>query len=240
MMATLGCMRDYLTRMVSVGMLGMALGGAALMVSPAAWANEIKTDAASSESPVPNATYDESQPGANDPSVKEGFAAYQAGDFKEAYDIWLPLAEAGNAEAQFRVGRLHSRGEGTAKSGKIAIFWYELAIQMNHSSAAFNLGVIYRRGKLVSQNIKLAEKYYLISSMLGDVDAQFNLGILYAISDPPHQDFVEAYKWFYISIRNGDVEAMDAISDLNKFASLEQRHLGLKRMREWFENHPRQ
>ena len=141
-MATLGCMRDCLTRMIFAGVLGIAFGGAALTMSPAAWADEIKVDAVSPESPVPNATYDESQPGANDPRVKEGFTTYKAGDFKKAYDIWLPLAEAGNAEAQFRVGRLYDFGEGIEPDKKLTMKSYERSSKKMHLSGIYNLAFI--------------------------------------------------------------------------------------------------
>jgi len=95
----------------------------ALLLSAAAL---VRADDATKDAPPPatEATYDETQPGADDPRVREGFEAYKAGDFKKAYDIWLPLADAGNAEAQFRVGRLYRRGEGVPKiSSKAASYW---------------------------------------------------------------------------------------------------------------------
>ena len=39
-------------------------------------------------------------------------AAYERGDYKTAYDEWLPLALAGEAEAQFNIGILHDHGQG--------------------------------------------------------------------------------------------------------------------------------
>ena len=79
-----------------------------------------------------------------------GQAAYDAGDFKTAMQEWLPLAEAGDAEAQFRVGRLYDVGEGIAPSGKQAVYWYEKAHKQGNLKATYNLGQIYYSGKMTS------------------------------------------------------------------------------------------
>jgi TPR repeat protein len=36
--------------------------------------------------------------------------AYQAGDYARAFAVWRPLAEAGNARAQFHLGALYLEG----------------------------------------------------------------------------------------------------------------------------------
>lgn len=243
MTATLGCMREHLTRMVFVGVLGMALGGAALTVPPAAWADEvksqIKTESGVSESPVPNVTYDESQPGADDPRVKEGFAAYQAGDFKKAYDIWLPLAKAGNAEAQFRVGRLYDYGEGITKNSKKALNWYEMAISQDHLSAIFNMAYTLYWEENSYDLEKYAVSLLIKGANMGDSMAQHHLGIALAVGEGISRNYVEAFKWMYIALMNGNQNATSTITKLESITSSETKAAGYHRMREWFENHPR-
>ncbi len=41
---------------------------------------------------------------------KAGKAAYDAGDYQTAYNEWLPLAEAGDAEAQHKIGYMYKLG----------------------------------------------------------------------------------------------------------------------------------
>ena len=41
-----------------------------------------------------------------------GLDAFDRGDYATAKKVWLPLAKAGDAEAQYRVGRLFSEGHG--------------------------------------------------------------------------------------------------------------------------------
>ena len=44
--------------------------------------------------------------------LEDGAASYEAGDYGEAAKAWLPLAEGGDAMAQFNLGLLHETGRG--------------------------------------------------------------------------------------------------------------------------------
>ncbi|MGZ9067733.1 MAG: hypothetical protein ACXW2I_20630, partial [Burkholderiales bacterium] len=49
---------------------------------------------------------------ADSASFKKGEAAYAAGDFSDAVKIWRPLADKGDAQAQYAMGLLARRGLG--------------------------------------------------------------------------------------------------------------------------------
>ena len=53
-----------------------------------------------------------------------GMAAYERGDFTTAMTEWRPLAEAGDPEAQYRVGGLYVFGEGTRRDYEIGVDWF--------------------------------------------------------------------------------------------------------------------
>lgn len=191
------------------------------------------------ESPQAEAVYDATQPGADDPRAKAGFEAYKAGDFKRAYGIWLPLAEAGNPEAQFRIGRLYDLGELFPANGNAAAKWYERARQGNHVSATFNLGLMCVLGSHGSRQLDRGISLLLeVVEKRGPV-AQRMLGVAYAFKGAATSDYVEAYKWFYIALENGDEMAAIGIEKLGTVASLKQRYLGKNKMREWLETHSR-
>ena len=44
--------------------------------------------------------------------VEPGRSAYQAGDYATALQVFLPLADAGDRDAQYWVGRLYDEGAG--------------------------------------------------------------------------------------------------------------------------------
>tara|TARA_B100000780_G_scaffold263065_1_gene216693 strand:+ start:37 stop:243 length:207 start_codon:yes stop_codon:yes gene_type:complete len=43
---------------------------------------------------------------------QKGSAAYQAGDFATALQEWTPLADAGDATAQYNLGIMYRQGQG--------------------------------------------------------------------------------------------------------------------------------
>ena len=57
----------------------------------------------------------------------EGLAAYQRGDFATAIREFRPLAEAGNAWAQYNLGVMYRNGKGVPKDYAEALKWYRLS-----------------------------------------------------------------------------------------------------------------
>ena len=76
---------------------------------------------------------------------------------------WTPLAEQGDAYAQFKLGRMYRKGKGVPQDDKTAVKWYKLAAEQGYANAQYNLGLMYRRpgslyGDGVPQNYKTAVK----------------------------------------------------------------------------------
>ena len=46
--------------------------------------------------------------------LEDALRAAQGGDFKTAFELWKPLAEQGNAMAQFNLGVMYDNGEGVS------------------------------------------------------------------------------------------------------------------------------
>ena len=76
----------------------------------------------------------------------KGLQAYNSGDFKTALAEWTPLAEQGNAQAQYNLGLMYRNGRGVPENDKTAVKWFTLAAEQGNASAQYNLGVMYARG----------------------------------------------------------------------------------------------
>ena len=74
---------------------------------------------------------------------QKGVAAAQSGDFATALREWKPLAEQGDASAQFNLGLMYYDGEGVPQNYKTAVKWYSLAAEQGYADAQFNLGLMY-------------------------------------------------------------------------------------------------
>src|SRR5437016_394775 len=70
-----------------------------------------------------------------DETLDQAHAAMLEGNFDRAWQLLIPLAESGDAEAQYRLGALHY--EGANISDDIAYAWLEKAAKQNHPDALF-------------------------------------------------------------------------------------------------------
>ena len=102
---------------------------------------------------------------------QKGVAAYDSGDFATALREWRPLAEKGDADAQFNLGVMYSKGQGVPQDYKTAVKWYTLAAEQGVASAQTNLGHIYDKGQGVPQDYKTALKWFTLAAEQGHTHA---------------------------------------------------------------------
>lgn len=84
--------------------------------------------------------------------LADGAAAYEAGDYDGAAKAWRPLAEGGDAMAQFNLGLLHETGRGVAENAAEAAAWYERAALQGLTQAQFNLALLHQTGRGVEKD----------------------------------------------------------------------------------------
>ncbi len=140
-------------------------------------------------------------------SVAIGLEAAQKGDFALALGEWQPLADQGDADAQFYVGVLHFNGYGVTQDRNAAEKWYRLAAEQGLARAQFNLGVMFFNGYGVVQNYSEAGKWYRLSAQQGEAQAQNNLGYMYWKGEGVQQDYLEAMTYFRLSAAQGHGQA---------------------------------
>ena len=102
---------------------------------------------------------------------EKGLAAYEAGDYATALQEWTPLAEAGDADAQFSLGFMHYLGKGVPKDYANAGKWYRLAAVQGSANAQAHLAGMYGDGFGVPQDRVMAHMWYNISAANGDLFA---------------------------------------------------------------------
>ena len=70
----------------------------------------------------------------------KGLAAADAGDYATALTEWRPLAEQGDANAQYNLAELYNTGQGVPQDRDQASIWYRLSAEQGHPFAIFQLG----------------------------------------------------------------------------------------------------
>jgi TPR repeat protein len=132
--------------------------------------------------------------------LEEGQDAYQAKDYLKAVQVWRPLAQAGDREAQYRLGVMYAEGKGVAENDAEAALWFERAAEQGEAMAQYNLGASYAEGTGVRKDMAAAAKWFRRAADQGIPLAQLNLGLMYAGGNGLPQDNVEALKWIDLAI----------------------------------------
>ena len=88
-----------------------------------------------------------------------------------------PLAEQGNATAQYRLGQLYFLGWGVSKDTQEAVKWFRRAVGQGVPEAQLSLGVSYFAGVDMPKDITQAYKWLRIAGANGNKDTQKKMGI---------------------------------------------------------------
>lgn len=127
------------------------------------------------------------QPAAD--GVQAGIVAWQQGDHPAAVAAWRPLAEAGNADAQFNLGQAYRLGRGVTQDLRQAEQWFERAARQRHEQAGTNLGLLlFQNGRA-----REAMPWIQAAALRGDPRAQYVFGTALFNGDIVRRDLPRAY-----------------------------------------------
>ena len=125
-----------------------------------------------------------------------GWAAYQRQDYATAYRIWGPLADQGDATAQYSLGSMYRIGQGVPQDYASAVSWHQKAADQGLAAAQYNLALMYATGQGVPQDYASAVTWHQKAADQGFAVAQYALGLIYKIGQGVPQDYVLTHKWF--------------------------------------------
>jgi TPR repeat protein len=77
---------------------------------------------------------------------EDGEAAYQAGDYQRARELWIPLATKGDVRAQQALGRMYEKGKGVSRDFTEALRWYQRAAEQGWPDAQYRVSAAYALG----------------------------------------------------------------------------------------------
>lgn len=120
--------------------------------------------------------------------------------YKEAFKLYLPLAESGNDDAQFHLGLFYEDGLGITQDYRKAIDWYYKAAKQMNPYAQQSLGDIYRKGLGGTKDYNKALNWFLKASLQGCWGAQIDLAEMYEKGLGTTRDLVSAYAWYDVSL----------------------------------------
>ncbi len=135
-----------------------------------------------------------------------GESAYNRGGFREAYNLWRPLAAAGDPIAQYSLGVLYSDGDGVARDYVAAENWWRKSAEDGLAQAQHNLALVYANGAGVPRNYPEAVKWFRKAAETIP-RSKFNLGTLYAKGLGVPQDWAVAKNWYEKAAADGVADA---------------------------------
>jgi len=85
-------------------------------------------------------------------NFQTGLDFYIARNYAVAFRVWQPLADRGDAWAQYGLGVLYHKGQGVEQDHAKALEWYHKAAQQDHPDAQEKLAMMYLQGDGVEKD----------------------------------------------------------------------------------------
>ncbi len=165
---------------------------------------------------------------------EKGWDASQKGDHATALHEWKPLAENGNASAQYNLGLMYDNGWGVPQDYQGALKWYKLSAEQGNEFAQYNLGNYYAKGQGVPKDYHEAVKLFMLAAEQGHVSAQGNLSVMYANGQGVPKDYVFAYMWANLAASKDGEKGIEIRDGVAKHMTSEQIAEAQKLARECF------
>jgi len=118
-------------------------------------------------------------------------------DETRGFNLLLPCADAGNAEAQFIIGSLYKSGLGIIKDENKAFQYIKKAALQDHLYATCELGVLYKDGIGCELNFDKAIQWFEKAEALGNSKGSYSIGYMYFKGlGSVEQNYRKAIEWF--------------------------------------------
>lgn len=155
--------------------------------------------------------------------VKSGVDAWSQGDYGKAVDEWRPLADRGDADAQFNMGQAYKMGRGVPTDMSAAMEWFRKAADQGHLRAKDNYGLLlFQKG-----DTKDALPYLRESADRGEPRAQYILGTALFNGEYIGKDWAQAYALMTRASQAGLSQATASLAQMDNYIPADQRKKGL-------------
>ena len=156
-------------------------------------------------------------------SVRAGIDAWQRADYSGAVAIWRPLAEKGDADAQFNLGQAYRLGRGVPINLAAAKTWFERAANQGHVDAQTTLGLLLFQNGEQADGIRWLKK----AAEHDEPRAQLVYGTALLNGDGVTQDPVLGYAYVRRAAAQGLQPAKETLQQLDQLLPAADRKRGM-------------
>ena len=126
-------------------------------------------------------------------------------DQSKAFELYKRASELECAGAHFHLGIIYQIGEGTEIDMSMAVYHYQIAAMMGHTSARTNLGFVeFEHGY-----VQRAMRHFMIAAKCGDDDALHNVKEGFKDGHVTKEDFAKALRAYQASCDETKSEQRD-------------------------------
>ncbi|NKN33961.1 tetratricopeptide repeat protein [Marichromatium bheemlicum] len=134
-----------------------------------------------------------------DMDLASGIAAFEARQFTRATSLLAPLAEDGNAEAQYRMAIMAQNGLGMVANSALAYRYMHAAATAGLGLAQHGLGFMYLQGECAEQDHSQAAHWFGKAAEQGLIGSMTTLAMLYEQGLGVEQDQAEATRLYRLA-----------------------------------------
>ena len=161
-------------------------------------------------------------------SVRAGIDAWQKSDYTRAVAIWRPLADKGDADAEFNLGQAYRLGRGVPTNLAAAKTWFERAAEQGHVDAETTLGLLLFQNGNQAEGLKWLKK----AADQGEPRALLVYGTALVNGDSVTQDPVLGYAYVSRAAAQGLQPAKETLDQLDQILPIADRKRGVAIARE--------
>ena len=144
---------------------------------------------------------------ASEKSYLGGVTEYNKENYNAAFRAWYVLAQKGDAESQYGIGKIFLYGLGKAPKDPVrAYYWLNKSRSKNISAASYLLGEMYYSGVGVKQDISAAVELYEESIRGGNKEAIIKLAYIYKKGGAVKSDPVRSKELFDMCADQGNAD----------------------------------
>ncbi|HAJ92126.1 MAG TPA: hypothetical protein DCO71_05850 [Gammaproteobacteria bacterium] len=135
---------------------------------------------------------------------------------EERFRKTLALADKGDAENQYKLGKMYTEGAGVSSNHDKASEAFENAAQQGYAKAEYKLGLNYYEGTGVNRSRKTAFKWFKAAAEQNHPASQYYLGKMYASGSGVKQNYTTSLEWFTRAVDGGFNQARGEMIDVSE------------------------
>ncbi|MFD2205792.1 tetratricopeptide repeat protein [Kiloniella antarctica] len=148
-----------------------------------------------------------------DDDVLKGIVkAFSDKDYKKAFNLLGPVAQAGHLEGQYLLAGMYVVGRGTSENIPKGIELFKQSAEGGFAKAQMRLSYMYFNAEVVPEDLNAAYYWARKAADQGSAEGQYMVGTLLATGERDPEKLKEAAKWFKRAAEQGDAPAQSYLA----------------------------